>query len=695
MRRLMIIMLCLPFVFITHAQTDSPPPRPIITPENAHQLTQIAQLGRGRILDVAFSEDESTLLVASTIGIWAYDMTDLSAEPMLIAPQKLPNGQFSPNGQLFISIENNRMFVWHIAQNHIIAQADVSFTHQRKYAVSPNSGQVAILLDNAMYVLDILTGDMRLVISLDDHFNDILHLIWHPDNTKIAVHNSVPDEQEDWKRDEEFWIWDVITGGVIEHTVFPRFNMLLPQIDAIQFSPDGEVLAMGDRNRLLLWSLKGQVRRIEVFKYHANTNEVLFSPDGRIIATAGGQNINGYSGDINTAIHIWDVELGESLALMGGHDARVTKMIFTHDSRYLVSMDAYHVIRLWDVAIGAEIGRIVDHNQGSILRGNAQGTAYVSSSSNNGLYVWDMNTFTPRFIPNLTDMSAQSYIDGFSPDGRTLIVYSRLNEKILAIDTGTWQVRHTLNAMALRSIAYHPTLPIIGLTNKWYSANFWNYETGEGGLGMISNANFYTFEFLPEHNQIIYNDTHWGDLVRSNRLVVMDIETGETLDILRHPSSVPWMAVSPDNRILITYGNDLWLWDTSTWAIRDTLQANFRAFTPDSQFIIATINDRIQFIDSQTLMLHHEIQLPFIIESDSQIQFSPAYDWLLYMTNDGEYVLIDTQIGKILKSFSVTDFIQCRQGDILPLVKISPDGRFIFIVGEVTQILGIPTENVP
>lgn len=46
----------------------------VITPENASRLEQINRFGRGMIQDVAFSPDGQQLAVASTIGLWGYDL---------------------------------------------------------------------------------------------------------------------------------------------------------------------------------------------------------------------------------------------------------------------------------------------------------------------------------------------------------------------------------------------------------------------------------------------------------------------------------------------------------------------------------------------------------------------------------------------------------------------------------------------
>ncbi|MDX2075559.1 MAG: WD40 repeat domain-containing protein [bacterium] len=699
MRRLILIIFVFSFVFASHAQETDIPPRPIITPENAHELTQIAQLGRGRILDIAFSEDENTLLVASTIGIWEYDMADLSAEPSLFAQRKLLNGSFSPDGELFISVADNVLTVWHITENRVIAQMTVVSKRQALYALSPDSRHIAVFLDKAIHILDIELNRINTRIPLPDRFDRIIHLKWSPDGTKIAIQNQVPDENRQFLYDEEFWMWDIATRQIVTYIAFPDFDDRSPHIEDIQFSPDGRLLLIGTPDEMRLWSVMGRVEQQVISERFVNSNRVLFSPNGRIIASAGGQGGFNYY-DYDTTIHLWDVARGETVALMSGHLVSVTKMIFSSDGHHLASLDSKGVIRLWDTYAGEQIGVIRDHNNQGLLYGNSDDTVFVSGSSDNSLYVWDADTFTSQLIPDLSESPSPIEPIGFSPDGGTFIALNSFYEELLVMDTTTWQVRHIVPAFEFREAKFHDTLPIIGFRSRMSYVNFWNYETATPAFGNFEGQMMY-YEFLSKTHRIIYNGTEWRDTpqvraVASPLLVVLNTDNLQTIDIL--PSIIDVIAISPDEHMLITrrFIDESWVWDTTTWGIRYTLDGYYLAFTPDSRYIIMDIDNRMIFVDSETGIVEHEISIPSDVTYAYQLKFSPNRDWFAYVNEDAEFVLMDTQTGTVRLSFSVADLIWEQWGnDILPYVQISSDGQLIFIIGETTQVWAIGTGDMP
>jgi WD40 repeat protein len=73
-------------------------------------------------------------------------------------------------------------------------------------------------------------------------------------------------------------------------------------------------------------------------------NSVTWSPDSRIIAT----------GSDDSNIRLWDIESGELVRTLEGHQAAVQSVAWSGDGQWLASADD-ETVRVWDIESGTEL----------------------------------------------------------------------------------------------------------------------------------------------------------------------------------------------------------------------------------------------------------------------------------------------------------------------------------------------------
>ncbi|HEX3053493.1 MAG TPA: protein kinase [Aggregatilineaceae bacterium] len=147
------------------------------------------------------------------------------------------------------------------------------------------------------------------------------------------------------------------------------------------------------------------------------------SPQGNLAATGG------------NALILWDLDSGQIVHTLTGHNGVVTGVSFSPDGRTLLSCGLDGQVLLWDVATGQEIRRFVGHDSfiGSVDF-SPDGRTAISSSQNQLAILWDINT--GEVLWQLEQ--GNSGTAAFSPDGRTILLDNILLEATTGIPIRTF-----------------------------------------------------------------------------------------------------------------------------------------------------------------------------------------------------------------------------------------------------------------
>jgi WD40 repeat protein/DNA-binding SARP family transcriptional activator len=276
-------------------------------------------------------------------------------------------------------------------------------------------------------------------------------------------------------------------------------------------SPDGRTLAAGDNaGRTLLWDtsthrpLPGPPQRPKIDGRHVRLYALAFSPDGRLLLTAGPAP-NGPD-----TVQLWDLAAHKVIGSLDGFG--VLSMAVSRNGRHLVAGTLGGQVLWLDLATRtpATPPLTVDKEQPYWLALSPDGKRMATIGSE--AVLWDLASRRP--LRRLDAVAAMA----FSPDGRTLAAGHQQRGEILLLDQASGKRRRTLTGHA-------------------------------AAVGALSFS---------------HDGATLASADQDGTVTVWDVATGRARETLRgHASAITGVAYSPDDRTLYTSSLDksIIVWD--------------------------------------------------------------------------------------------------------------------------------------
>ena len=305
------------------------------------------------------------------------------------------------------------------------------------------------------------------------------------------------------------------------HALGTLRNIASP-VNALAFSPDGKMLAVGTYQRTLLCD--PATRQITAtWGGHADAvRSVAFSPDGKWLAS--GEGTSGAAG----GARLWDVVAGREIRAFGNQDDAVNAVAFSPDGKTLATGSADKSIQLWDTATGKPLQTLRDHAD-SVL----------------GL--------------------------AFRPDGKFLASCSA-DRSVKVWDTATWKRLYTLGAHdePVTAVAFDSTGSPLITASTDRTAKVWNFAADNSGLARAlgGHGNSVTAVALIPGGQILA--TASGD--KTVRLW----KYSDGVNIATFTDAKDWVYAvrfSPDGKRLAagTFDGMIYLWNVETKKLEGTI----------------------------------------------------------------------------------------------------------------------------
>jgi len=465
-------------------------------------------------------------------------------------------------------------------------------------------------------------------------------------------------------------VWQAYLRGVNLHNVnfassnldksvfFQRFGTIL----SVAFSTDGKKLALGDVNsEIHLCQVEDGQNSLTCRGHTSWVRFVTFSPDKGILA----------SSSCDYSVKLWDVCTGQCLNSLEGHTKQVYSVAFSPNGLVLASGSEDQEVRLWSATSGERLKTLQEHtDRVRSVAFSPDGQILASGSNDQTIKLWDV--YTGHCLKTLLGHTDCVQSVAFSPDGQ--ILASGSNDQTIKLwDVYTGHCLRTLqgHTNCVQSVSFSPTSQILASGSNDETIKLWEISTGQCLKILQGHTNrVQSVVFSPDGDRI-------GSGSSDQTVKVWEVHTGHCLRTLQGYASWIWsVAFSPNGQILASGSHDrtVKLWNIHTNQCSKTLQGHIDcvrsvAFSPDSGMIASGSDDQsVRLWDVQTG------QCLKVLEKHTSwvwsVAFAPDGHTLASGSRDRTVMLWSITTGQCLKTLE-------GHTDEVHSVAFSPDGKIL------------------
>ena len=376
--------------------------------------------GEGGITGLAFSRDGTSIAFCTEVGyVGIWDVAGQVPRVTMSVPKQADRIAFSPDGsQLAVASWGGGAYLFSTATGKLTRQLPGTTAPANAIAYSPDGGLLAVGDEQGGIRLWVPATGQQLSVPLTGHTGSVQDLAYSPDGKQLASAST----------DGTIRLWNLTVSQALGTALTGHVG----SVNGVAFSPDGHQLATaGDDQTARIWNIASAAQERVISPFGALTGippltspaamrAVAWSPDGSLLATAGGQ------------VSLWNASTGQQVANLLtvpdylGQQAQYSAA-FSPDGK-LLATGGDDGVRLFTVATHKPDGPALsgtipaDGLSSSLSVAFSPDGKLLAVADNDEVSLWDVATRTRlAVLPEPASLSGDLYDTlAFSPDGTVL-----------------------------------------------------------------------------------------------------------------------------------------------------------------------------------------------------------------------------------------------------------------------------------